>query len=51
MFGRDRLEAVIRDNAAASAESICSALAKALDDFRAGAPVLDDATYVVIKGL
>lgn len=51
MFGRERLEAIIRDNAGATADGICAALASALDRFRAGAPVIDDATFIIIKGV
>ncbi len=49
MFGRSRLEQVIRANATASADAICDALAKALQEFQAGTPVADDATFVVVK--
>jgi sigma-B regulation protein RsbU (phosphoserine phosphatase) len=49
MFGLERFQRAIRDNAAASAEAIKLALLDDLGTFRGNAPQDDDITLVVIK--
>jgi sigma-B regulation protein RsbU (phosphoserine phosphatase) len=49
MFGQERFQRAIRDNAAASAEAIKLALLDDLGTFRGNAPQDDDITLVVIK--
>ena len=49
LFGKERLEQIIRENANRSAEEIIAAVMTALDEFRKACEVKDDATLVVIK--
>jgi len=49
MFGKDRLEAIIRQNARTSADKILGSIIQAVQDFRASAKQEDDITLVVIK--
>ena len=51
MFGRDRLKAVIRENADSGAESIRNAIIDAVTTFRGKASQEDDITLVVMKFL
>ena len=53
MFGRERIQEVIREAARAdsSAQSIVNALDAALTRFVAGAKVKDDVTFVVVRAL
>jgi sigma-B regulation protein RsbU (phosphoserine phosphatase) len=55
MFGRERIQQVVREacgaGAGASAQSIVDALDAALTKFVAGAKVKDDVTFVVIRAL
>ncbi len=48
-FGRVRIEQVIDQNSAKSAQEIVDALFSAAAEFSAGAPVFDDQTVVVLK--
>lgn len=48
-FGRVRLEHLITENAAHSAQEIVDAIFSATSQFAAGAPVFDDQTAVVVK--
>ena len=49
MFGKERLQEVVRANAAESAERISTAIKEELVRFRAGRPQGDDVTMVVVK--
>ncbi len=49
MFGKKRLEALVRGHAHLSARAIVEAVMTELDTFRQGATVVDDATLVVVK--
>jgi sigma-B regulation protein RsbU (phosphoserine phosphatase) len=49
MFGKDRLEAIIRKRAPASAERILASIIQEVQEFRATAKQEDDITLVVIK--
>jgi len=49
MFGKNRLEAVIRRHAQASADTILEAIIQAVQEFRASAKQEDDITLAVIK--
>lgn len=49
MFGKDRLNGVLRDNAARSATEIVQAVTQALAEFRQGAAQIDDVTLLVVK--
>lgn len=49
MFGKERLEAQVRRHAHLPARAIVEAVMTALDTFRQGAAVVDDATLVVVK--
>jgi serine phosphatase RsbU (regulator of sigma subunit) len=49
MFGKDCLEAVIRQVADASAAAILGSIIQAVQDFRASAKQEDDITLAVIK--
>ncbi|MEA5088269.1 SpoIIE family protein phosphatase [Solidesulfovibrio sp.] len=49
MYGKDRFRAVLRANAAASAEEILAAGHQDVADFQAGAPRDDDITLVILK--
>ena len=49
MFGKDTLCAVIRENAARSAQQISDAVIGRLKDFQAGAAPEDDVTLIVVK--
>ncbi|MFG0306988.1 MAG: SpoIIE family protein phosphatase [Phycisphaerales bacterium JB040] len=49
MFGRDRVEACIRTNAAKSAEDILGALRAAVEEFTGDVPSRDDQTGIIIK--
>ena len=49
MFGKNRLETIIRQNAGNSAAKILGAIIQALQDFRASAKQEDDITCVIVK--
>lgn len=49
MYGKERMEAVIRREAAGPASAIVNALVADLKEFKAGLPLEDDVTLVVIK--
>ena len=49
MFGQERLREIIRQNAGASAKTICDAVIESLEDYRAGVSQEDDITLVVVK--
>jgi len=49
MYGKFRMNQVIRENHQASAIQIVDAIIGAIHEFRAGQPVLDDITLVVIR--
>jgi sigma-B regulation protein RsbU (phosphoserine phosphatase) len=49
MFGKRRLEALVRQHARLPAHRIVAAVMDALDAFRQGAAAVDDATLVVVK--
>jgi sigma-B regulation protein RsbU (phosphoserine phosphatase) len=49
MFGKQRLEELVRTHAHLPARRIVQAVMAALDAFRQGAAVVDDATLVVVK--
>ncbi len=49
MFGREAMQALVRENAARPAQEICDAIANAVIQFRGPRPQHDDATLVVIK--
>ena len=49
MFGKNRLEAIIRQYAHTSADKILGSIIQAVQDFRASAKQEDDITLVVIK--
>ncbi|MHC1791761.1 SpoIIE family protein phosphatase [Solidesulfovibrio sp.] len=49
MYGKERMEAVVRREAAGPASAIVNALVADLKDFKAGLPLEDDVTLVVIK--
>ncbi|HRK29983.1 MAG TPA: SpoIIE family protein phosphatase [Tepidisphaeraceae bacterium] len=49
MFGKDRLDSVIRANALGSAHDIATAIDATLSGFLGGRPIQDDVTYVVAK--
>jgi sigma-B regulation protein RsbU (phosphoserine phosphatase) len=49
MFGKRRFEELVRQHAHLPAHRIVSAVLEALDDYRQGAAVIDDATLVVVK--
>lgn len=51
MFGKDRLRAVIRANAARPAAEIARAVTEALRRYRGDRPPLDDVTLVVVRAL
>jgi serine phosphatase RsbU (regulator of sigma subunit)/putative methionine-R-sulfoxide reductase with GAF domain len=48
-FGIERLEQVVRDEAAGSADEIVAAIQAAVDEFSGGEPPFDDFTLVVLK--
>ncbi|MEF3698300.1 PP2C family protein-serine/threonine phosphatase [Desulfolutivibrio sp.] len=48
MFGKTRLEHVVRQAAGRGAAAVVAAVAQALDDFRGDAPQEDDVTLVVV---
>ncbi|NDY56365.1 SpoIIE family protein phosphatase [Desulfovibrio sulfodismutans] len=48
MFGKTRLEHVVRQTAERGAAAVVAAVAQALDDFRGDAPQEDDVTLVVV---
>ncbi|MDQ7831138.1 MAG: SpoIIE family protein phosphatase [Desulfovibrionaceae bacterium] len=48
MFGKARLERVVRQTAGRGAAAVVAAVAQALDDFRGDAPQEDDVTLVVV---
>jgi sigma-B regulation protein RsbU (phosphoserine phosphatase) len=49
MFGKNRLEAIIRRHAQASADTILESIIQAVQEFRASAKQEDDITLAVIK--
>jgi sigma-B regulation protein RsbU (phosphoserine phosphatase) len=49
MFGKDRLEAIIRERAQAPAERILASIIQAVQEFRGSAKQKDDITLAVIK--
>jgi sigma-B regulation protein RsbU (phosphoserine phosphatase) len=49
MFGEERLQAIVRANAGASAEQVCQAVLQALEDFTKDTPPSDDITLLVVK--
>ena len=49
MYGKERIEDVVRREAAGPASAIVNALVADLKDFKAGLPLEDDVTLVVIK--
>lgn len=49
MFGKDRIEALIRQHAHATADTILTSIIHAVQEFRASAKQEDDITLVVIK--
>ena len=49
MFGKNRLQTIIRQNASISADEILDAIIQAVQNFRASAKQDDDITLVVIK--
>lgn len=49
MFGKERLQAVIRANATGTAREIAHAIDVSLSGFLAGRAIQDDVTYVVVK--
>ncbi|UZP66632.1 SpoIIE family protein phosphatase [Desulfovibrio mangrovi] len=49
MFGKERVQQLMRDCADASAQELCDALLKALQDWRQGHSWKDDVTLVVVK--
>lgn len=49
MFGKDRLEAIIRENAKASADRILGSIIEGVHKFRGSAKQEDDITIAVIK--
>jgi sigma-B regulation protein RsbU (phosphoserine phosphatase) len=50
-FGKERLEAMVKDHAAASAEEIRDRILAAVEQFRGNLPMEDDMTLIVIKAL
>ena len=48
-YGKERMEAVVRREAAGPASAVVNALVADLRDFKAGLPLEDDVTLVVIK--
>jgi sigma-B regulation protein RsbU (phosphoserine phosphatase) len=49
MFGEERLRAIVRANAGASAEQVCQAVLQALDNFIKDTPPSDDITLLIVK--
>jgi sigma-B regulation protein RsbU (phosphoserine phosphatase) len=49
LFGRGRLEAIITENAASTAEQVVDAIFKAVADHSAGVETFDDQTVVAIR--
>ncbi|HII98161.1 MAG TPA: SpoIIE family protein phosphatase, partial [Methanoregula sp.] len=50
LFGEDRLNAIIRENAGLSAKEILEQILLAVQDYTSGMPQFDDITLLVIKG-
>jgi sigma-B regulation protein RsbU (phosphoserine phosphatase) len=48
-FGKDRLQAILRENAQLDAKMIATAVIDAVEDFREEAGRSDDVTCVVVK--
>jgi len=48
-FGKDRLRALIRANAARTADEISAEIRRQLDNFRAETKAVDDVTFVIVK--
>ncbi len=51
LFGKDRLEAIVRENADKSSAEIMEVVFQAVSDYRGPAPQTDDITMLVIKML
>ena len=51
LFGKGRLEALVREWRHRSAGEICAAVLQAVNDFRAGARQEDDVSVVAVKGV
>jgi sigma-B regulation protein RsbU (phosphoserine phosphatase) len=49
MFGEERLRAIVRANAGASAEQVCQAVLQALHNFIKDTPPSDDITLLIVK--
>jgi sigma-B regulation protein RsbU (phosphoserine phosphatase) len=49
MFGQERLQSILMENASAGAEQVCQAVLKALEDFTDDTPPSDDMTLLVVK--
>ena len=49
MFGKERVRDILRSNAGSPARDILEALTAALREFKAGSPIEDDVTLLVIK--
>jgi sigma-B regulation protein RsbU (phosphoserine phosphatase) len=49
LFGEERLQAIIRANAGASAEQVCQAVLQALENFTRDTSPSDDITLLVVK--
>jgi sigma-B regulation protein RsbU (phosphoserine phosphatase) len=49
MFGQERLQSILKGNASGSAEQVCQAVLKALEDFTGDTPPSDDMTLLVVK--
>ncbi|MBI4803671.1 MAG: SpoIIE family protein phosphatase [Desulfovibrio sp.] len=49
MFGKDRVRAILRQNASAHSKDILDALMAAFKEFKNGSPLEDDVTLMVIK--
>lgn len=48
-FGAERLRQLLLDHRQATASEIATAIEQAVHDFRAGAPLFDDITFVIVK--
>jgi serine phosphatase RsbU (regulator of sigma subunit) len=49
MFGQERLRSILMDNASGSADQVCQAVLKALENFTGDTPPSDDMTLLVAK--
>jgi len=51
LFGLERLKAVVSANAHLSAQDLADSIVETIETFRAGAPLSDDVTLIVLKAL